>query len=71
VAEQDDHIYLDLADASWRAVEVDSSGWRLTSAPPIRFIRTPGCCRFRSRNRAAPLRRLQDYSIFRGATNSF
>jgi hypothetical protein len=33
VAEQDDHIYLDLADASWRAVEVGS---------PVRFIRTPG-----------------------------
>jgi hypothetical protein len=42
VAEHNDQIYLDLADASWRAVEVGSNGWRLTSAPPVRFIRTPG-----------------------------
>ena len=42
VAEQDDHIYLDLGDACWRAVELGASGWRITSAPPVRFIRTPG-----------------------------
>jgi hypothetical protein len=42
IAEQDDHIYLDLADECWRAVEIGASGWRLISAPPVRFIRTPG-----------------------------
>jgi hypothetical protein len=42
VAEQDSHIYLDLADDRWRAVEVGASGWRIVSAPPVRFLRTPG-----------------------------
>jgi hypothetical protein len=42
VAEQDNKIYLDLSDSSWRAVEVGSTGWRLTNAPPVRFVRTPG-----------------------------
>jgi hypothetical protein len=35
-------IYLDLGDAKWRAVEVDSDGWRIIDAPPVRFRRTPG-----------------------------
>jgi hypothetical protein len=35
-------IYLDLADAHWRAVEIDADGWRLTSNPPVRFRRTRG-----------------------------
>jgi putative DNA primase/helicase len=34
-------IYLDLCDEGWRAVEVDSSGWRLCASPPIKFLRTP------------------------------
>ena len=42
VAEHNDRIYLDLADECWRAVEVGASGWRIVSAPPVRFIRTPG-----------------------------
>jgi hypothetical protein len=42
VAEQDERIFLDLTDASWRVVEVGASGWRITGAPPVRFIRTPG-----------------------------
>jgi hypothetical protein len=35
-------VYLDLADAKWRTVEVDSSGFRVAEKPPIRFVRTPG-----------------------------
>ena len=42
VAEHNDRIYLDLADECWRAVEVGATGWRIVSAPPVRFIRTPG-----------------------------
>jgi hypothetical protein len=43
VAEQDEHIYLDLADDCWRAVAVSAGGWRIESAPPpVRFLRTPG-----------------------------
>jgi hypothetical protein len=35
-------IYFDLCDEEWRAVEVDSNGWRLVHNPPLRFERKPG-----------------------------
>jgi hypothetical protein len=35
-------IYLDLCDEQWRAVEIDSMGWRIVSSPPVRFRRAPG-----------------------------
>ena len=41
VAQSGDRIYLDLADEEWRAIEIDSHGWRLVSDPPVRFRRTP------------------------------
>ena len=34
VAGLGDRLYLDLADASWRAVEIDSDGWRIVDRPP-------------------------------------
>ena len=40
VAEFEAKIYLDLADESWRAVEIDAEGWRVIDAPPVRFRRT-------------------------------
>jgi hypothetical protein len=36
------HIYLDLADAAWRAAEIGPEGWRVTAEPPVRFRRPPG-----------------------------
>jgi hypothetical protein len=38
----DGKIYLDLADTSWRAVEVDANGWRVINDPPVRFRRSAG-----------------------------
>ena len=35
-------IYLDLADESWRAVEIDTDGWRVIDEPPVRFRRASG-----------------------------
>jgi hypothetical protein len=35
-------IYLDLCDRDWRAVEIDSEGWRVIKNPPVHFRRTPG-----------------------------
>jgi hypothetical protein len=34
-------MYLDLADAHWRAVEIAPTGWRLIEAPPVRFRHPP------------------------------
>jgi hypothetical protein len=39
VADHDGRIYLDLADEQWRAVEIDSTGWRVIGDPPVRFRR--------------------------------
>ena len=42
VAAHGEFIYIDLCDKSWRAIEIDGDGWRVVSAPPVRFRRTPG-----------------------------
>lgn len=42
LAEFGGKIYLDLADDAWRVIEVDSEGWRVVAAPPVRFRRTLG-----------------------------
>ncbi|MET4482351.1 hypothetical protein [Bradyrhizobium sp. F1.13.3] len=35
-------LYLDLGDEAWRAVEIDSTGWRVIDNPPARFRRPAG-----------------------------
>src|SRR5262245_6932418 len=42
VAEHAGHIYLDLADEGWRAVEIGPGGWRVIGCPPVRFRRPAG-----------------------------
>ena len=42
VAQHDDKIYLDLADKSWRAVEVSASGWQVIERAPAKFQRPRG-----------------------------
>ena len=37
VAGLDDRLYLDLGDATWRAVEIDATGWRVIDNPPVGF----------------------------------
>lgn len=38
----DERLYLDLGDATWRAVEIDTAGWRVIDNPPVRFRRAAG-----------------------------
>ena len=38
----DGRLYLDLGDATWRAVEIDTTGWRVIENPPVRFRRAAG-----------------------------
>jgi hypothetical protein len=38
----DGQLYLDLGDESWRAVEIDTTGWRVIDTPPVRFRRAAG-----------------------------
>ena len=35
-------LYLDLADDAWRAVEIDTAGWRIVDHSPVRFRRAAG-----------------------------
>ena len=37
-----DRLYLDLCDESWRAVDIDATGWRVIDKPPVRFRRAAG-----------------------------
>ncbi len=38
----DGGLYLDLGDETWRAVEIDATGWRVVDNPPVRFRRASG-----------------------------
>ena len=38
----DGKLYLDLGDETWRAVEIDTTGWRVIDTPPVRFRRAAG-----------------------------
>jgi hypothetical protein len=42
IAEHDGHIYLDLADEHWRAVEIGPNGWQVNRLVPVRFRRPAG-----------------------------
>ena len=42
IAEHAGHIYLDLADEHWRAVDIGPDGWRVIECPPVRFRRPAG-----------------------------
>ncbi len=39
LASHDDRIYIDLADESWKSIEVSRDGWRVVSDAPVRFMR--------------------------------
>src|SRR5262245_51274221 len=38
----DGRLYLDLGDETWRAMEVDATGWRVVDNPLVRFRRAAG-----------------------------
>ena len=42
IAEHDGATYVDLANANWRAVCIDASGWEVVDNPPVRFVRPRG-----------------------------
>ena len=42
VAQQNGKLYLDLCDQAWRAVEIDTEGWRIVNRPAPKFRRSRG-----------------------------
>lgn len=59
VAKVQERIYLDLCDQEWQAVEIDSSGWRVISNPPVRFRRAKGMASLRMPARGGSLSNLR------------
>lgn len=42
IAERAGHIYLDLGDEQWRAVDIGPDGWCVIACPPVHFRRPAG-----------------------------
>jgi hypothetical protein len=42
IAEDNGHVYLDLCNEQWQVIEIDATGWRIVSDPPVRFKRAKG-----------------------------
>lgn len=42
VAAHDGRLYLDVGDKDWQAIEIDQTGWRVVSEPPVKFRRAGG-----------------------------
>jgi len=42
IAHHGENIYVDLADADWRVIEITPGGWRVVSSSPVRFVRSKG-----------------------------
>src|SRR5262249_532918 len=52
---------LDLCDAKWRAIEIDSEGWRVVNEPPVRFRRTIGMLPIPEPVRGGSINELKDH----------
>ena len=39
-ATHEDKLYVDLADEAWQVIEIDATGWRVCTDPPVRFRRS-------------------------------
>jgi hypothetical protein len=48
IAEYQGKIIIDLCNEAWECVAVDSSGWRLTQNPPVKFRRSRGMLALRT-----------------------
>ena len=61
VAGYEGKLYLDLADAARRVIEIDEDGWRVVDRPPIRFRRTAGMQALPVPTRGGSVEVLRDY----------
>jgi hypothetical protein len=61
LAEYEGVIYLDLADAKWRAVEIRSDGWAVVDRPPVRFKRTRGMLPLPGPTRGGSIQELEEF----------
>jgi hypothetical protein len=57
----DGRLYLDLGDNAWRAVEIDTAGWRVIDRPPVRFRRAAGMKRLPVPERGGSITSLRSF----------
>ena len=57
----DGRLYLDLGDETWRAVEIDASGWRVIDRPPVQFRRAAGMQALPAPERGGSVQALRDF----------
>ena len=60
-AEHAGHIYLDLADEHWHAVDIGPDGWRIIERPPVRFRRPAGMLPLPFPERGGSIETLQSF----------
>jgi hypothetical protein len=66
-AEHDGQIYLDLADAEWRAVAIaPGSGWKIVTSAPVRFKRARGMLPLPTPVRGGSLEELRPFLNYAG-----
>src|SRR5246500_4569250 len=61
IAEHAGHIYLDLADEPWRAVDIGPDGWHVIGCPPVRFRRPAGMLPLPLPERSGSIETLQSF----------
>ena len=57
----DGRLYLDLGDEAWRAVEIDTAGWRVIDNPPVRFRRAAGMQALPIPERGGSIKKLRSF----------
>jgi hypothetical protein len=57
----DGRLYLDLCDTTWRAVEIDTTGWRVIDNPPVRFRRAAGMQPLPTPGRGGSIEKLRSF----------
>ncbi|WP_417841574.1 hypothetical protein [Terasakiella sp.] len=57
----EDHIYLDLGDESWKAVEIGPKGWRMIERAPVKFIRSTSMAALPEPEAGETIERLHDF----------
>jgi hypothetical protein len=54
-------IYIDLADADWRAIKIDANGWTVVKRPAARFVRSKGMLPLPMPARGGNIDKLRDF----------
>ena len=55
------NIYIDLADADWRAIRIDANGWSIDKRPKVRFVRHDGMLSLPTPIHGGSINKLRDF----------